>query len=354
MMSWNEDTGAWFVGVDVAPFFAHEAVGRHDMVLGDLRRLPFPDGAFDKAWSLDVFEHLSIDALQSMLREANRVLAPGGVLFVYTHVRKNSVIAKGLRAVNALARGLERVGLLDMTQERLRKSDHLNPLLDVPHLEAVTAACGFRIGRIRYYTPIVGGFVENILMRVAERMDDEAGRGSVGAVERRRDARPGGGARRARGGEGPDREGRLHLRGPEGVDVAHAGRRLRCSDACARARSSRCSSRTVRGGPRERDDARALLRPRPGGARHDGRLDARARRGRRPGTPRARGARPRAARARWFPRRRAQDGGPPPLARRVVTRRPAAPAVAEGASGARPRARPPARCRDRALPQLRR
>ena len=28
---------------------------------------------------------------------------------------------------------------------------------------------GFRIARIRYYTPIVGGFVENILMRMAER-----------------------------------------------------------------------------------------------------------------------------------------------------------------------------------------
>ena len=56
-----------------------------------------------------------------------------------------------------------------MTQERLRKSDHLNPLRDVPHLEAVVARAGFRIARIRYYTPIVGGFVENILMRMAER-----------------------------------------------------------------------------------------------------------------------------------------------------------------------------------------
>jgi hypothetical protein len=56
-----------------------------------------------------------------------------------------------------------------MTQERLRKSDHLNPLHDVPHLEAVVDRAGLRIARIRYYTPIVGGFVENILMRMAER-----------------------------------------------------------------------------------------------------------------------------------------------------------------------------------------
>jgi ubiquinone/menaquinone biosynthesis C-methylase UbiE len=166
---WNAASGASFTGVDVSPFFAHEARATADLALADLRQLPFADGSFTKAYALDVLEHLSPDALDAMLAEAARVLAPGGALFVYSHVRKNAPIAKGLRAINALARGLERVGLIDMTQERLRKSDHLNPLHDVPHLEAVVARAGFRIGRIRYYTPIVGGFVENILMRMAER-----------------------------------------------------------------------------------------------------------------------------------------------------------------------------------------
>jgi ubiquinone/menaquinone biosynthesis C-methylase UbiE len=169
MMVWNADRGAWTVGVDVAPFFAHEALEQTDLVLGDLRQLPLPDASFDKAWSLDVFEHLSIDALTAMLRETNRVLAPGGTLFVYSHVRKNAWIAKGLRAVNALAGALERAGLLDLRQERLRKSDHVNPLADVPHLEQVTRDCGFRIARIRYYTPIVGGLIENVAMRLVER-----------------------------------------------------------------------------------------------------------------------------------------------------------------------------------------
>jgi SAM-dependent methyltransferase len=166
---WNAASGAAFTGVDVSPFFAHEARATADLALGDLRRLPFADGSFTKAYALDVLEHLSPDALDGMLAEAARVLAPGGALFVYSHVRKNAPIAKGLRAINALARGLERVGLIDMTQERLRKSDHVNPLTDVPHLEAVVARAGFRVARIRYYTPIVGGFVENILMRMAER-----------------------------------------------------------------------------------------------------------------------------------------------------------------------------------------
>jgi SAM-dependent methyltransferase len=168
-MLWNAASGATFVGVDVSPFFAHEARAQTDLALADLRRLPFADGTFTKAYALDVLEHLSPEALDGMLAEAARVLAPGGVLFVYSHVRKNAPIAKGLRAINALARGLERAGLIDMTQERLRKSDHLNPLRDVPHLEEVVARAGFRVAKIRYYTPILGGFVENILMRMAER-----------------------------------------------------------------------------------------------------------------------------------------------------------------------------------------
>ena len=166
---WNQDWGAASVAIDIAPFFSEDARRRLDLLLGDLRRLPFDDGTFTKAFSLDVLEHLSPEALRGMLTEANRVLAPGGALFVYTHVRKNAPIARGVRAINALARRLERAGLIDMRQERLRKSDHLNPLADIPELEQVARICGFRIARIRYYTPIVGGFVENILMRMAER-----------------------------------------------------------------------------------------------------------------------------------------------------------------------------------------
>jgi SAM-dependent methyltransferase len=166
---WNRDLGAETIGIDISPFFSEDARRDVPLLLGDLRRLPFADGTFTKAWSLDVLEHLSPDALKAMLIEANRVLAPGGTLFVYTHVRKNAPVAAGLRWINRLARGLERLGLIDMRQERLRKSDHLNPLADVPDLERVARACGFRIARITFYTPIVGGFVENILMRMAER-----------------------------------------------------------------------------------------------------------------------------------------------------------------------------------------
>lgn len=174
---WNHASGATIVGIDVAPYFAQEAVERGDLVLGDLRRLPFADGAFGKGYALDVFEHLSREALADVLAEIARVMRPGGRVFVYSHVRKNSWLAGGLKAVNALARQLERVGLVDLRQERLRKSDHLNPLADIPDLERVVGDAGFGIARIRYYTPLIGAFVENILMRMAERaMGRRAGR----------------------------------------------------------------------------------------------------------------------------------------------------------------------------------
>jgi SAM-dependent methyltransferase len=166
---WNDDWRGRTIGVDIAPFFAAEARQNVDLLLGDLRRLPFADATFTRGYSLDVLEHLSPDALRSMLAEAARVIAPGGTLFLYTHVRKNARIATGLRWINALARRLHRAGFVDLRQEWLRKSDHLNPLADIPELRQVVAAAGFRIKHIRYYTPLVGGFIENILLRLAEK-----------------------------------------------------------------------------------------------------------------------------------------------------------------------------------------
>ncbi len=170
VLVWNRELGGHLIGADISPFFASEACAEVDLTLADLRRLPFADATFTKAYSLDVLEHLSPEGLMVMLREAGRVLAPGGALFVYSHVRKNSPLALGLKSINRIARGLERIGLIDITEERLRKSDHLNPLADIPELHRVAATAGFDVERIRYYTPLVGGFIENIVVRMAERI----------------------------------------------------------------------------------------------------------------------------------------------------------------------------------------
>ncbi|MEW5983553.1 MAG: class I SAM-dependent methyltransferase [Acidobacteriota bacterium] len=191
---WNSDLGAYQAGLDVSPYFAREARERVDLVLGDLRRLPFADGVITAAYALDVFEHLSRDALEGVLAEAARILVPGGRLFVYSHVRKNSRLARGLRLVNRAAAGLERLGLVDLSRERLRKSDHVNPLADIPDLERTVAASGFRIARIRYYTPLVGAIVENILMRVVEHWLSRRRSGT--STDERAD--PAGGAKEAR------------------------------------------------------------------------------------------------------------------------------------------------------------
>ena len=183
---WNQESGAYQVGVDVSPFFAREALSGPDLALGDLRSLPFADGAFTKGYALDVFEHLSREGLAGVLREAARVLQPGGRLFVYSHVRKNSRLALGLRLINRVTGLMHRLGVLDLTQEHLRKSDHLNPLADIPDLEQVVGEAGFRVARIRYYTPLVGGFIENILVRTAERwMARRAAASEGGGGERR-------------------------------------------------------------------------------------------------------------------------------------------------------------------------
>ncbi|HUF47813.1 MAG TPA: class I SAM-dependent methyltransferase, partial [Vicinamibacterales bacterium] len=168
-LAWNTPSGASLTGIDISPHFAREALADHDLVLGDLRRLPMRDAVFTKAWTLDVIEHVSPEALAEVLAEANRVLVPGGALFAYSHVRRNGWIAGGVRLVNRLAAGLDRLGLLDLRQERLRKSDHVNPLADHDALSAAAARAGFRIERITYYTPIIGALVENVLVRLAER-----------------------------------------------------------------------------------------------------------------------------------------------------------------------------------------
>jgi ubiquinone/menaquinone biosynthesis C-methylase UbiE len=167
---WQAGSGASMAGIDISPFFSHEALDRCDLILGDLRRLPFSDGVFTKAWTLDVMEHLSPETLRDVLAEANRVLAPGGALFAYSHVRKNGWPAAGVRLVNRFSGLLHRLKLIDLRQEWLRKSDHVNPLADHEELRHVMAAAGFTIERIVYYTPLIGSFIENVLMRLGERL----------------------------------------------------------------------------------------------------------------------------------------------------------------------------------------
>ncbi|MCX7009307.1 MAG: methyltransferase domain-containing protein [Kiritimatiellaeota bacterium] len=77
-----------FVGLDAAPeqlarariLLAGEiAAGRMELAQGSAYELPFPDASFDGAFFCWVFEHLEHPT--AAMREAARVLKPGGVIF---------------------------------------------------------------------------------------------------------------------------------------------------------------------------------------------------------------------------------------------------------------------------------
>jgi ubiquinone/menaquinone biosynthesis C-methylase UbiE/uncharacterized protein YbaR (Trm112 family) len=160
--------GARATGVDVAPFFLERAVRQVGLVLGDLRRLPFRKGAFPRAYTLDVLEHLDEQGVREVLREARRVLGPDGRLFVYTHAMESSRLAGFQRAVNRLARRLGRAGLIDHEREALRKSDHVNAIQSHEHFDALCAGAGLRVRERRYYNVVFKAVVEDLALRLYE------------------------------------------------------------------------------------------------------------------------------------------------------------------------------------------
>ena len=156
------------VGIDAGSHFAPEPLRSVDLARGDVRVLPFADASFDKAYSLDVLEHLTEEGVVRMLSEARRVLRPGGKIFVYSHVMMSSKLAVFQRGVNRLVRYLDQKGLVDNAPERERKSDHRNALRSYAQLDALLARTGFEIESIRYYNVFFKAILEDLLLPVVE------------------------------------------------------------------------------------------------------------------------------------------------------------------------------------------
>jgi SAM-dependent methyltransferase len=75
------------LGLDPAPEAAHYCRRRDlPMVIGSGMDLPFAPASFDAVLALDVIEHVPDDV--ALLREARRVLRPGGVLFLVETVEQ--------------------------------------------------------------------------------------------------------------------------------------------------------------------------------------------------------------------------------------------------------------------------
>ena len=156
------------VGIDAGAHFAPEPMATVDLARGDIRLLPFEDASFDKAYSLDVLEHLDEEGVDAMLAEARRVLRSGGKLFLYSHVMMSSRLAAFQRGVNKTVRWLDKRGLVDNAPERERKSDHQNVLRSYEQLDDVLVRAGFRIAGIRYYNVVFKAIFEDLMLPLVE------------------------------------------------------------------------------------------------------------------------------------------------------------------------------------------
>jgi ubiquinone/menaquinone biosynthesis C-methylase UbiE len=100
----------WAIGVEYSldavamgqqTLAARGVSGAAAVLLADARRLPLPDACADLVTMLDVVEHLTPDELSAALREARRVLKPGGRVVVHTYPTSTlyDVTYRGLAAI---------------------------------------------------------------------------------------------------------------------------------------------------------------------------------------------------------------------------------------------------------------
>jgi len=124
ILRWAAEQGAQPVGIDVALDVVREARRvlapfRPVCVGGDVRALPFRDGAVDLVYSMGTIEHFYDDHVA--LREIYRVVRPGGVAIIGVPNRLDPflrpLLVLGLRALGLYAYGLER----SFTRRALRR-----------------------------------------------------------------------------------------------------------------------------------------------------------------------------------------------------------------------------------------
>lgn len=82
--------GHYVTGIDLSPASLevakkHDATGKTRYTVADAMDLPFANSHFDVVCAMDILEH--VDNPEKLIKEAARVLRPGGLLFFHTFNR---------------------------------------------------------------------------------------------------------------------------------------------------------------------------------------------------------------------------------------------------------------------------
>jgi SAM-dependent methyltransferase len=165
---WNRKLFKTVVGVDAAPLFADEALNEVPLVRGDVRLLPFGEGAFDKIFSIDVLEHLPAEGIAPFFAELNRVLKPGGTAFIFSNTREMGRLAPIIRLEKKIARYFSDKGIFDFKRDELRKSDHIKALKTYEDLQLAIIQGGFRLEKVVFWNGVFQGLVDNIIVKAGE------------------------------------------------------------------------------------------------------------------------------------------------------------------------------------------
>jgi SAM-dependent methyltransferase len=165
---WNRKLFKTVVGVDAAPLFANEALDKVSLVRGDVRLLPFADGAFDKIFSIDVLEHLPAEGIAPFFAELNRVLKPGGIAFIFSNTREMGRLAPIMRFEKKIARYFSDKGVFDFKRDELRKSDHIKALKTFEDLQSAIMQGGFKLEKVIFWNGVFQGLVDNIIIKAGE------------------------------------------------------------------------------------------------------------------------------------------------------------------------------------------
>ncbi len=147
--------GAPSIGLDLSPQMVRQARLQADgqpFVCADLRALPFRSARASGAVAFYSIQHLPRGDLPTALEEIRRVLAPGGILVIATHLGQGEVYVPEL-----LGHPLQPMG---------------GTLYDDDELQGMVERHHFRVEQVRHREPLPHEWASNRVYLTARRLED--------------------------------------------------------------------------------------------------------------------------------------------------------------------------------------